>query len=126
AWLRDAESLGAAYWGEQLVAPVQFSAALSRLRAEGFDTLIEIGPGTTLTNLVRHADAPPDEVAEALLQRGSDDAAQIRAALGRLWVQGVTLDVSALVGVDSPQRVPLPLTPFDRRRHWLPEPPRPR
>jgi amino acid adenylation domain-containing protein len=126
AWLRDAESLGAAYWGEQLVAPVQFSAALSRLRAEGFDTLIEIGPGNTLTNLVRHADAPPDEVAEALLQRGSDDAAQIRAALGRLWVQGVTFDVGALVGDESPQRVPLPPTPFDRRRHWLPEPPRPR
>ncbi len=45
-------------------------------------------------------------------------------ALGELWLAGVEVDWSGVHAHERRLRVPLPLYPFERRRHWV-EPPAP-
>lgn len=123
-WMHGTAKLDAEYWATQVVEPVRFAAALERLFNEGFDTLIEIGPGSTLTAFARQmaVGRAASSSVEALLKRGTNDYTTIRTAIGRLWVHGVDFKLSALVGKQG-QRVPLPNYPFARIRHWLPTPP---
>ncbi|MBM7845681.1 non-ribosomal peptide synthetase/type I polyketide synthase [Herpetosiphon giganteus] len=120
-WMRGPAKLDADYWAAQVVEPVRFAPALERLIAEGFDSFIEIGPGSTLAAFARQmlANHEPDWSVEALLHRGEDDYATIRNAIGRLWVHGVDFNLPALAnGIGH--RVRLPNYPFARERHWLP------
>jgi [acyl-carrier-protein] S-malonyltransferase len=52
--------------GEQLTSPVQWSAAVQRMREDGVDLFLEIGPGNVLTGLIRRIGrdlpGPPIEV----------------------------------------------------------------
>src|SRR5579859_6086595 len=43
-------------------------------------------------------------------------------ALGRLWLNGVTIDWSAFSAGEQRQRVGLPTYPFERKRHWIDSP----
>jgi [acyl-carrier-protein] S-malonyltransferase len=40
----------------QIDAPVLWSETIRRLRADGFDTFIEVGPGNVLSGLIRRID----------------------------------------------------------------------
>jgi malonyl CoA-acyl carrier protein transacylase len=127
-WMCGATALDAGYWAAQALDPVRFAPALERLIGEGFDTFVEIGPGSTLAAFARQivAGRDPGCGVEALLRRGEDDRASIRAAAGRLWVQGVNLDLRAIAAASRGRRVALPTYPFARDRHWLPGAPAPR
>jgi [acyl-carrier-protein] S-malonyltransferase len=41
---------------EQVARPIRWQASMERLVAEGFDRFIEVGPGRTLTGLMRKID----------------------------------------------------------------------
>ncbi len=121
-WLRGSALLDAEYWAAQVIEPVRFAPAIERLISEGFDTFIEIGPGSTLAAFARQilAGREPGWMVEALLRRGEDDCASIRAAIARLWVEGVDFDLAAIATAGHGRRVNLPTYPFERERHWLP------
>jgi [acyl-carrier-protein] S-malonyltransferase len=42
---------------QAITSPVRFTDAIRRMRADGFTTFVEAGPGTVLRNLVRQIDA---------------------------------------------------------------------
>lgn len=107
-----------AYWREHLRQPVQFLGGVQTLAAAGYRTFLEIGPHPTLTGLLAGALNGGDELLVNSLRRGRDDWAEIAAAAGALHTRGVSVDWEAF---DSPwlrRPVPLPTTPFDRRRFW--------
>lgn len=120
-WMGGSTMLDAPYWANQVIQPVQFAPAIERLINEGFTTFVEIGPGSTLAAFVRQTLGQRNGHVEALLRRGEDDHASIRAALSRLWVTGIDLDMAAIVAsLAGGRRVALPTYPFARERHWLP------
>ena len=41
----------------QIASPVQWEKIIRNMIADGFDTFIEIGPGSTLTGLIRKIDS---------------------------------------------------------------------
>jgi amino acid adenylation domain-containing protein len=100
-----------AFDGDYLAAhatrPVRFAAAADRLRAAGFDTMVEVGGSVTLSSLVRGT---------PVLPAGRDAAAMLSTA-GDLWLRGVPLDRSRLDA--GTRRITLPTYPFQRRRHWI-------
>ncbi|MFA5910704.1 MAG: beta-ketoacyl synthase N-terminal-like domain-containing protein [Vicinamibacterales bacterium] len=104
-------------WVRQVRQPVLFAPAVEALLADGFTTLVELGPGTTLTGLARHARTKPAAVVPGL-PREADGRAQV-TALGQLWLQGAPVDWSAVFAADRPRRIPLPTYPFERTRHWI-------
>src|SRR4030095_7394434 len=87
----------------------------------------EVGPGGTLSALVRqHPAAGTGRVAGATMRRESEEGAGLAVlleALGRLWAEGVPLDVTGLFAGQRRRRVPLPTYPFERQRCWI-DPPR--
>jgi len=114
-WVTAEQATDPAYWGEHLRRTVRFSDGVRELLSEPGWVLLEVGPGQTLSSLVRRntggaiaslparADATPPR--ETLL-----------AALGRLWLTGVEIDWK---GGKNARRVPLPTYPFERQRFWI-------
>jgi len=104
-------------WMQQIRKPVLFAPAIAALLADGFTTLVELGPGSTLVGLARHAHTRPAATVPGL-PKEADARAQL-AALGQLWLQGAEIAWPAVFAGDQPRRVPLPTYPFEPVRHWL-------
>ena len=49
----------------------------------------------------------------------ADDTTGLHACLGHLWLAGVHVDWQAYQAGRGTRRIPLPLYPFQRQRHWL-------
>jgi NADPH:quinone reductase-like Zn-dependent oxidoreductase/malonyl CoA-acyl carrier protein transacylase len=110
-----AENSTPKYWVENLVRPVQFSAAISKLVttscADGGipDVLVEIGPhgalkgpiNQTLQDLASQASAPPPHVEylPSLVRGTASDHALLQLA-GRLYTLGSQVDLSRINQVD--------------------------
>ncbi|MFD0312825.1 amino acid adenylation domain-containing protein [Streptomyces flavalbus] len=116
------EVLPTAHWRAHLLRPVQFEAAVRRLAEDGYDTFVEMGPGTDLRGALRRTLAggpgtpagvfcalPADPRAE------SSGCGQLLRTVARLWTRGVAVDHAALA--PTGRRVPLPTYPFQRRAY---------
>jgi glutamate-1-semialdehyde aminotransferase/acyl carrier protein len=120
--LTAAEACDPAYWARHLRETVRFSTALQAMCAGDTGLLLEAGPRTTLTTLARQHGTHERPVPLAVASLGDAperDPAQLRLAAGRLWIQGVDLDLEVLDPRARKQRVLLPTYPFERKRHWV-------
>ncbi|MBI3688913.1 MAG: acyltransferase domain-containing protein [Actinobacteria bacterium] len=118
-WLTADEATDPEYWVRQLRRPVRFAAGAQVLLAQDV-ALLEVGPGTTLSTLVRQQH--PQATAIASLGAPASaraDGVALADALGRLWLAGVELDWAGVWAGDPRRRVALPTHPFLRERHWI-------
>ncbi|MFI0479458.1 SDR family NAD(P)-dependent oxidoreductase [Actinomadura sp. 9N215] len=127
-WITAEQAIDPAYWARHLREPVRFGECAARLLGAADRTAVEVGPGSTLTELVRphvRADgALPSATLPSAASAGDDqDCATLLRAVGDLWLRGVPVDWPAISGPGR-HRVPLPTYPFERRRYWVdaPEP----
>ena len=122
-WIRAEEATDPAYWARHLRAPVRFAPAVAALLAEPRRLLLEVGPGTTLTTLVRRGSESREarERVVSSLPHPEDPETGVKALLGaagRLWLAGVPLAAEGLH--PGPRRkVALPTYPFERERYWI-------
>jgi len=65
---------------KQLICPVRFQQSIEHLLSKGYDTFIEIGPGKTLSNMVRRI-AKQAEISVKILQFNSLSNAQKTAGI---------------------------------------------
>ncbi|NEA99062.1 type I polyketide synthase [Streptomyces sp. SID13726] len=110
------------HWVRHVRETVRFADALATLRGRGVRVLIEAGPDAVLSALA--ADTPDDPhtapfVTVPLLRADRPDHRALAAALGELFVHGVTVDRAACFDGHTPTRVPLPSYPFQRQRYWM-------
>lgn len=107
-----AQDLNAAYWVSNMLNPVRFSDAVkamvtqpsrSRVRrkaAMNYSAMIECGPAEALKGPLNQILAATDEKLVAslpytsLLSRGADAEVTAMQAAGRLWAQGLNVDLS--------------------------------
>ncbi len=101
-----AELTNASYWRRHVREPVRFADAARRLDA---DIVLEIGPASTLLNMVRHT---IDDRSLELLQ-----GSRIEESLAALYECGVDVDWPATPNRGT--RVSLPTYPFQRKRYWV-------
>jgi acyl transferase domain-containing protein len=104
-WLTDDEALDPSYWVRHLRATVRFgdgvAALLTRARI-----VLEVGPGTTLSTLVRQA-ASAVGPATTISTLGhpldaTPEAAALAAAAGELWLAGAEVDWEAFAAISAP------------------------
>ncbi|BCL17963.1 type I polyketide synthase [Micromonospora sagamiensis] len=118
AMLRSGICHDPAYWRQQLREPVRFLEATRALAAEGYDTLLEMGPKDTLI-----------EMGKRCLPRGAGrwlrsldpeigNWQTLLDSAASLHTHGVDVDWDAFEGAAHPP-VDLPTYPFQRRRCWL-------
>lgn len=110
------------YWARHLRETVRFSPAVREVQAQlAHPLFIEIGPRNTLATLVRqHATkAQPAAAAALLADRPAGESTAWRLGAGRLWTQGVEIDLGALDTRGRKHRLRLPTYPFERKRFWV-------
>ncbi|MFD3872114.1 beta-ketoacyl synthase N-terminal-like domain-containing protein [Streptomyces sp. NPDC058623] len=123
-WITDEQATDPEYWVAHAREPVRFADGVSALARRGPAVLVEAGPGSQLSGLVRSHTEPRPVV--TLLPRPRGKAAvpaegrALREGLGELWQYGVAIDWAALHPGRARRRVPLPAYPFQGPSHMLP------
>ena len=101
-WLTDDEALDPSYWVRHLRATVRFGDGVATLLTRA-RIVLEVGPGTTLSTLVRQA-APAAGPATTISTLGhpldaTPEPAALAAAAGELWLAGAEVDWEAFAAV---------------------------
>ncbi|TLF60027.1 SDR family NAD(P)-dependent oxidoreductase, partial [Nonomuraea sp. KC401] len=112
-----------AFWTAMLTSPVRFHDALRALRTQWpGSTLLEVGPGGTLSSLARRGLANArGTVASTLGEDGPEPEAVLRTA-ARLWAAGCAIDWAAAEQPSPAVRVSVPGYPYERVRYWADPP----
>ncbi|MES1204670.1 MAG: amino acid adenylation domain-containing protein [Pseudomonadota bacterium] len=122
-WITPEEATDPQYWAAHLRKTVRYREAVAALLREPGRVLVEVGPRSTLTTMARQqATNRAALVAVATLGDSTDDDAEwdsLLRAVGLLWTAGVPVDWRGFYGDERRRRVPLPVTPFERQRHWV-------
>lgn len=121
---KDREITNADYWRRHLREPVQFSASIQALRAQGYDLFLEIGPNPILSGMGRYCIGEGSAVWLSSLKRGRGDWRQMLDCLQMMYVRGVEVDWDGFDRDYSRRRVILPTYPFQRQRYWIEMTPR--
>jgi phthiocerol/phenolphthiocerol synthesis type-I polyketide synthase E len=123
-WITPEQAMSPEYWTKHLRHAVRFSDGVQELLKESNRVFLEVGPGNTLSTLVRqHVNGPGSSrvVISSLRhpQEKESDDAFILKSLGQLWLAGVDVNWSGFYEGESRSRVVLPTYPYERRRHWI-------
>ncbi len=124
-WLDEAQAASADYWASHLREPVRFSRALLTALESPSIALLEVGPRTNLASLARmHPQVSRQHVplVSSLSDGSTDEAIELRRALGALWTAGIDTRPGQLDTRGSKRRVRLPSYPFESQRYWLDAP----
>ncbi len=110
------------YWGKHLRETVRFSQGASELLRDAH-AFLEIGPGQTLSTLIRRQTGYSTQTVTATslrhAQEVDSDVAHCQKSLGRLWASGVSVNWKTLYAGEKRGRVALPPYPFERERYWI-------
>lgn len=126
-WITAGEATDPRYWARHLRETVRFAAGVNELLRESERVFLEVGPGRTLSDLVKRVRHPAAPVVLSTMRpvyESQHDGASVLNALGQLWLTGVELDWTSFHAHKRRQRLPLPTYPFERKRYWI-EPQRP-
>ena len=124
-WLQDDEATNAEYWTCQLRQPVLFGAGIESLKTLEKPLFLEVGPGTNLSTFTRQCcDRGSISVINSLAHPKDErsDRAQLLDAVGRLWLNDVSIKPQLFFANQQCQHVALPTYPFQRKRHWIDPP----
>lgn len=113
------------YWWEQMRRPVRFSAGMDKALQEGDWIWLEVGPGTTLAQLVRNELFARGIRQTVITSQGKENGASAGAkhmvrAAGELWANGVNLNWPGFYSEGQRHRVSLPTYPFEQKSYCVP------
>lgn len=111
-WLTHEEATNPDYWARQVREPVKFTQAVETAKSLPDPVFLELSPTPTLTNLVKQH-GPLNDIIMVDQKTPSHLAAQ-------LWTIGFSVRWKTLRGEERGRRIPLPTTPFQRSRFWIP------
>ncbi|PYP88087.1 MAG: hypothetical protein DMF61_08285 [Blastocatellia bacterium AA13] len=120
AWITDADATDPSYWGRHLRNAVRFSEGVNTLLEDTGSLLIEVGPGRTLTTLVRQQHKQANAVRSMPHPTENRSGVELLLlAVGRAWISGVDIDWEAFHAGSESRRVSLPLYPFEGEYYWI-------
>lgn len=127
-WITAEQAQSPRYWAQHILQTVRFADGLQLLLQTPGCVLLEVGPGRTLSSLVRQLDNEPDPHAPLILsslggsKKRQADHQLLLTALGHLWLAGCLPNWAAVHAPERPRRVPLPTYPFERLRYQVSSP----
>ena len=121
-WLTDAQARDPGYWRAHLNSTVKFAEGMSVLADDPARIYIEVGPGRTMSSLVKaQGSINANQVINSLphADDATDDREHFLSAVGRAWATGLPLPLERLwAGVET-RRVLLPTYPFQHEPYWI-------
>ncbi|MBE8998847.1 acyltransferase domain-containing protein [Nostoc sp. LEGE 12447] len=125
-WITVTQATNPDYYAQHLRSTVLFAQGVEKLLATSEQVLLEVGPGHTLTTLVKRH--PDKAAAQTVLtsvrhpQEKQSDNHVLFTTLGQLWLAGVNIDWFGFYSHQEHYRLPLPTYPFERQRYWIDPP----
>ena len=119
-WITAAEAKSPEYWAGHVRQTVRFADGVAELMKDAKYVLLEVGPGPTLSTLARQHPAKANEqtVFASLAMTGEQEPHGLLDTLGRLWMNGVSVDWQQFYADERRRRAVLPTYPFERKRYW--------
>jgi len=115
----DTKLVGAAdYWRRQIIAPVQFMAAIRTIEQQGVKTLLELGPRPILLGMSRPC-LGTEVTYLPSLRSGRGNWLQMLESLRTLYLSGSDINWAGFERDYPRRRVTLPAYPFQRSRYWF-------
>jgi len=115
--IKDEEACSPDYWVRHMRGTVRFSDGVDLLLAQGREALfIEMGPGHSLTSLIKQH---PASIKPALVnlirhpRQAVEDERFLSEAIGRLWSLGIEIQWSNFHGPEKRKKMSLPTYPFE-------------
>jgi amino acid adenylation domain-containing protein len=122
-WVKAEEATSPAFWARHLRAPVKLWSGFRTLVDKGSGIFVEVGPGSTLTGMLRGAIQGNERISALASIRhpgvAQDDSEHFFRTVAQLWVSGVTIDWRSPFAGERRNRVALPTYPFERQRYWI-------
>ena len=122
-WITEAEATSPSYWAAHIRGAVRFADNIAELAKIDGAIFLEVGPGQTLSGLVRrHPDyASQQAVLRSLpaAQENKRDLETSLQALGQIWMLGGSVDWQGFHAHEKLRRIPLPTYPFERQPYWM-------
>ncbi|WP_260849934.1 type I polyketide synthase [Bacillus pumilus] len=122
-WATSEDVMTASYWTNHLRGTVRFHEGLSQLLTDEVRALIEVGPGNSLTALVkRHENKESHHDVLNMVRHTreqADDHAYFLKRIGELWAGGYEVKAQQHLAQEERQLVTLPTYPFERKRYWI-------
>jgi amino acid adenylation domain-containing protein len=119
-WITAPEAKSPEYWAGHVRQTVRFADGGAELMKDSKYVLLEVGPGQTLSTLARQHPAKANEqtVLASLAMTGDQESHGLLDTLGRLWMNGVSVDWRQFYANERRRRAVLPTYPFERKRYW--------
>ena len=108
------------YWRDHVREAVRFEESVQHAVEIGYRSFLEVGPGPTLTGMVRACPVPSDLVTFASARRSGDEALELQRAAAALHVDGIRIDWKGYEAPWPRRPTSLPSYPFERQRFWHP------
>ncbi|QDL09659.1 beta-ketoacyl synthase [Brasilonema octagenarum UFV-E1] len=125
-WITVTQATNPEYYAQHLRSTVLFAQGVEKLLATPEQILLEVGPGHTLTTLVkRHPDKASAQTVLTSVRHPQEKQSDIHVlfnTLGQLWLTGVKVDWFGFYTHQEYYRLPLPTYPFERERYWIDPP----
>ncbi|MCW5315484.1 acyltransferase domain-containing protein [Nostoc sp. KVJ3] len=125
-WITVTQATNPDYYAQHLRSTVLFAEGVEKLLATPEQVLLEVGPGHTLTTLVkRNPDKADTQTVLTSVRHPQEKQSDIRVlsnTFGQLWLAGVEVDWFEFYSQEEYYRLPLPTYPFERQRYWIDPP----
>ncbi|EKE80855.1 type I polyketide synthase [Idiomarina xiamenensis] len=125
-WVTSEQAMDPQYWIDHMCQTARFGECIDTLFEDGDWTLVEVGPGQSLSSLIKqratvHGDDSGIFTVQTMrtLYVDDDDEAVFTAALAKLWVLGSGPNYLRYYDGESRRRIPLPTYAFDRQSYWI-------
>ncbi|MGI2902881.1 SDR family oxidoreductase [Tolypothrix sp. VBCCA 56010] len=122
-WITKTEATDPSYWARHIRQTVRFAEGVGLLVQKPEQILLEVGPGRTLSTLVRqHPEQDEQQIVLSSLRHPKEqqsDVAFLLNTLSWLWLTGTQINWSGFYANERRHRVPLPMYSFERQRYWI-------
>jgi acyl transferase domain-containing protein len=125
-WITAEQATDPDSWAQHLRHTARFSPGIQQLLTHGDYVFLEVGPGRTLSTLVkRHPQCTSEQLVLSTMRHPHEpraDTSWLLEAVGRLWLAGACRKPSSFYVHERRRRVVLPTYPFERQRYWIDPP----
>ncbi|MEV6259140.1 type I polyketide synthase, partial [Nocardia sp. NPDC051911] len=117
-WITPEQAQNPHYWANHLRTTVEYTTGINTLTTHyPTATLLEVGPGTTLTTLTRRTTTNTTLNTLPHKRDHHTPTHTTHTTLAKLWLTGTTPNLTTYH--PNHHRIPLPTYPFQQHTHWL-------
>ena len=129
-WITPDQATSPVYWTKHIRHTIRFSDGVCKLLSDPDRIFVEVGPGNTLSSIVRqvaaHTDSHQKDPAALNIfsslrhpKQQFSDRAFFLQTMGKLWLMGEEINWNGLHENKIRYRLHLPTYPFEHKKYWI-------